>query len=53
MSRYFSSAVRAASRWAWLFNGTTKDLASEVAAVEQAVQEIPELASQVTKGQIK
>ncbi|KAH8727588.1 hypothetical protein GQ44DRAFT_824905 [Phaeosphaeriaceae sp. PMI808] len=44
MSRHFSSAVRAAARIIWTFNGTTKNLESDVAVVEQAIGANPELA---------
>jgi hypothetical protein len=53
MSRHFSSAVRAAARILWSFNGTTKNLERDVAAVEQAVGANPELAKKVKKGVIK
>ena len=53
MSRYFSSAAKAAARIIWTFNGTTKNLERDVAAVEQAVGANPELAEKVKKGHIK
>jgi len=53
MSRHFSSAVRAAARIIWTFNGTTRNLERDLAAVEQAVRANPELAKKVKKGLIK
>jgi len=53
MSRFFSSAVRTAARIIWTFNGTTRNLERDVAAVEEAVGANPELANKVKKGLIK
>ena len=45
--------MRAAARIIWTFNGTTKNLERDVAAIEQAVKANPELAKKVKKGLVK
>lgn len=53
MSRFFSSAARAAKCLKWELNGTTQNVQGQLAKIETALDKIPELAGKVEKGAVK
>ena len=50
MYRAFSTAVRAAKKITWTFNGTAKDINVGLAGFERGLDMIPKLAQKVEKG---
>jgi hypothetical protein len=53
MSRFFSSAAKAAKDIKWELKGTTKNLEKQLAKIQTAVDGLPELAEVVEKGRVK
>jgi hypothetical protein len=52
MSRYFSTAARAAKDMVWSLKGTTADVSKDLVAIERAVSTNVELSNRVNKGVI-
>jgi hypothetical protein len=52
MSRYFSTAARAAKDIVWSLKGITADVSKDLVAIERAVSTNVELSNRVNKGVI-